>query len=239
MYVVPFICCSCIYDNVIKKTLYEVKKITQDKRNNMLFYMAISKIANSSQDKKILDLLINDKRQHVKNLEQFYRIITRQNIIPLQESMEKPSSYIEGLRMCIISENKAIMNCNQILTFTQDIRLKTIISNILSDELKHLGYFHSLYTENRIKAALCPVKLYREMKELTLEELAEYDGSGGKSAYVAVEGVIYDVSNNPLWGGGTHFGLYAGRDLTSQFNTCHNMKAILEKLPKIGILKSK
>ena len=78
--------------------------------------------------------------------------------------------------------------------------------------------------------------MYRQ-KQCTLEELAEFDGSGGKPAYVAVNGIVYDVSVNGAWGGGTHFGLYAGRDLTAQFGGCHNGGTALEKLPKVGVLK--
>jgi predicted heme/steroid binding protein len=75
-------------------------------------------------------------------------------------------------------------------------------------------------------------------KEFTLEELAQYDGSGGKPAYVAVNGIVYDVSNEATWGGGTHFGLYAGKDLTAQFKGCHGMESILGKLLKVGELKA-
>ncbi|MFT9497931.1 cytochrome b5 domain-containing protein [Anaerosolibacter sp.] len=75
-------------------------------------------------------------------------------------------------------------------------------------------------------------------KEFTLEELAQYDGSGGKPAYVGVNGIVYDVSNEATWGGGTHFGLYAGKDLTAQFQGCHGMESVLSKLPKVGILKA-
>jgi predicted heme/steroid binding protein len=49
---------------------------------------------------------------------------------------------------------------------------------------------------------------------------------------------VYDLSREGTWGGGTHFGLYAGKDLTPQFMGCHKgMLQILEKLPKIGMLK--
>jgi predicted heme/steroid binding protein len=78
--------------------------------------------------------------------------------------------------------------------------------------------------------------MYRQ-KQFTLAELAEFDGSGGKPAYVAVDGIVYDMSVNGAWGGGTHFGLYAGRDLTAQFGGCHSGSTILEKLPKVGVLK--
>lgn len=74
-------------------------------------------------------------------------------------------------------------------------------------------------------------------KLFTLEELAQYDGSNGKAAYVAVDGVVYDVSNMLGWAGGTHFGVYSGKDLTEVFNNCHlGQVEILGQVPKIGLL---
>lgn len=80
--------------------------------------------------------------------------------------------------------------------------------------------------------------IVRQEKQFTLEELSKYNGSGGSPAYVAVNGIVYDVSLSPVWGGGTHFGLYAGKDLTGQFKACHSGEIrILNALPKVGKLK--
>ena len=55
------------------------------------------------------------------------------------------------------------------------------------------------------------------MKEFTLEELAEYDGRDGRPAYVAYEGVVYDVSESAMWSEGDHEGQHsAGGDLTEE-----------------------
>lgn len=71
----------------------------------------------------------------------------------------------------------------------------------------------------------------------TLEELLQYDGKNGRPAYVAVNGIVYDVSNSSAWQAATHFGLMAGNDLTEEFNDCHqgNLR-ILNTLPRVGVL---
>jgi predicted heme/steroid binding protein len=78
----------------------------------------------------------------------------------------------------------------------------------------------------------------QESKEFTIEKLSKYDGSMGKPAYVAVNGLVYDVSLNSAWGGGTHFGLYAGKDLSKEFKGCHDDKIeLLKNLPIVGNIK--
>lgn len=75
------------------------------------------------------------------------------------------------------------------------------------------------------------------LRQFTIEELSQYDGSNGRPAYVAVNGIIYDVSLEATWGGGTHFSMYSGQDLTAQFNECHGGRIeVLRNLPQIGLL---
>lgn len=80
--------------------------------------------------------------------------------------------------------------------------------------------------------------LDQEQRSFTIEELAYYDGLNGKPAYVAVNGIVYDVSAVVRWAGGRHFGMQAGRDLSAQFMGCHRgIMDRLNKLPKVGILE--
>lgn len=114
----------------------------------------------------------------------------------------------------------------------------------LYDERIRLNYWKNYYynyinnQENQLSQKAQPSKKnILEQRVLTVEELAEYDGSNGKPAYIAVNGIVYDVSLEATWGGGTHFGLYAGNDLTSQFITCHDGRLeVLRNLPEVGIL---
>lgn len=70
----------------------------------------------------------------------------------------------------------------------------------------------------------------------TLDELAVYNGKNGNPAYVAINGVVYDVTNSPAWAAATHFGLSAGNDLTNAFASCHAGANILNQLPVVGKL---
>ncbi|HBN84328.1 MAG TPA: cytochrome B5 [Clostridiales bacterium] len=70
----------------------------------------------------------------------------------------------------------------------------------------------------------------------TMQDLSRYNGRDGNPAYIAVNGVVYDVTSNAAWGGATHFGLSAGTDVTSQFASCHAGQPILSKLKVVGKL---
>ncbi len=73
--------------------------------------------------------------------------------------------------------------------------------------------------------------------ELTLAELAKYNGKDGQPAYVAVDGVIYDVSAYPKWKNGNHNGYSAGNDLTDIIkNKSPHGVAKLKGVPVVGKL---
>lgn len=72
-------------------------------------------------------------------------------------------------------------------------------------------------------------------KDLTLTELRNYDGKNGNPAYIAVDGIIYDVSNVEVFKNDSNNKLRSGSDLTSVFNECYNEdKSILVGLPIVG-----
>ncbi|NRT72256.1 cytochrome b5 domain-containing protein [Clostridium beijerinckii] len=83
------------------------------------------------------------------------------------------------------------------------------------------------------------MSIYFDLKTIweLIEELAQYDVSNGKTVYMAVDGIVYDLSNVESWAGGKHFGFIAGKDLTAEFNSHHGMKKVPNDKPKIGILK--
>ncbi len=76
-----------------------------------------------------------------------------------------------------------------------------------------------------------------ELRVFTTEELAQYNGKDGQPAYVAVEGVVYDVTDVPQWANGDHNGYEAGQDLTDAIeNISPHGTSVLDGLPVVGTL---
>ena len=73
---------------------------------------------------------------------------------------------------------------------------------------------------------------------MTSEELSKHNGQNGQPAYVAVRGVIYDVSDSPLWKNGNHEGAHqAGCDLSLELKTAPHVAAVIERFPSVARLE--
>ena len=73
--------------------------------------------------------------------------------------------------------------------------------------------------------------------EFTLEDLAMFDGRGGRRAYVAYKGKVYDVTDSPTWTDGDHLGDHqAGRDLTEEMDEAPHGPENLRNVRQVGTL---
>ena len=74
-------------------------------------------------------------------------------------------------------------------------------------------------------------------RDLTPEELDQYDGRDGRRSYIAYKGVVYDVTRGGAWQSGVHMGRHqAGQDLTRDLALApHNDERVLE-MPVVGKL---
>lgn len=70
-------------------------------------------------------------------------------------------------------------------------------------------------------------------RTFTLAELAKYNGEGDNPPYVAVDGVVYDMTS--VFTTGSHYSHYAGQELTSAFYSRHSAGSIT-KYPVVGTL---
>ncbi|PLX89146.1 MAG: cytochrome B5 [Desulfuromonas sp.] len=72
---------------------------------------------------------------------------------------------------------------------------------------------------------------------MTETELKNFHGKNGQPAYVAVSGVIYDVSASPMWQDGNHVDQHqAGSDLTEALKSAPHVRSLIERFPVVGQL---
>lgn len=68
-------------------------------------------------------------------------------------------------------------------------------------------------------------------------ELRQYDGQGGRPAYIAYDGIIYDVTDSKLWRRGMPKDLhYSGLDLTRSLRKAPHGDWVFERMTRVGVM---
>lgn len=76
-----------------------------------------------------------------------------------------------------------------------------------------------------------------DARTVSMAELEAADGLDGRPAWVAVNGVVYDVTNSPGWKDGEHRGgSKAGADLTEEFVESAHAMDTMSRTPVVGRL---
>ncbi|MDD3363650.1 MAG: cytochrome b5 domain-containing protein [Syntrophomonas sp.] len=94
-----------------------------------------------------------------------------------------------------------------------------------------------------ITVAGCSSNQSASQKVFTVEELSKYNGKNDSPAYIAANGVVYDVSNSKDFVNGVHKDCaesVAGTDVTTLMSKSPHQSGKgmedLNKLPKVGTL---
>jgi predicted heme/steroid binding protein/uncharacterized membrane protein len=70
------------------------------------------------------------------------------------------------------------------------------------------------------------------------EDLKKYDGKEGRSAYIAYNGKVYDVTQSKYWKSGTHMLRHkAGEDLTEFLKLAPHGEEVFEKFKEVGVFE--
>lgn len=137
----------------------------------------------------------------------------------------------------LLSESKNYAN---LLYSAPCIYSRNMLLYQLRDKMNTISYLSWMISSQVNQIQVGPMELppqsQHNQRDLTLQELAKYNGKDGNPAYVAVNGTVYDVTNNAAWAAASHFGLTAGKDLTNEFASCHKGQPILSKLKAVGKL---
>jgi predicted heme/steroid binding protein len=74
-------------------------------------------------------------------------------------------------------------------------------------------------------------------QKITRQELEANNGKGGKPAWMAYQGKVYDVSESSFWIDGEHMGMHnAGKDLTEDLEMAPHRDENFSRLKLVGEL---
>ena len=76
-----------------------------------------------------------------------------------------------------------------------------------------------------------------ELPEYSRSYLALRNGQDKPEIWVALHGLIYDVTRSRLWREGKHYEHWAGQDLTDELKDAPHDSKVFEKFKVIGKLK--
>ncbi len=77
------------------------------------------------------------------------------------------------------------------------------------------------------------------LRIFTIEELKEFNGKNGKSAYIGYNGKVYDVTESFHWKNGNHWVIHeAGSDLSREMSDAPHFDDVMLPFKIVGILKA-
>lgn len=74
------------------------------------------------------------------------------------------------------------------------------------------------------------------LPEFTKSQLALHNGQDKPAIWVALNGVIYDVTLSRMWRNGKHYEHWAGQDLTAELKGAPHTEKVFEKFVAVGKL---
>lgn len=138
-----------MYPQNFPMALQVIKKTIDDEREKAQFYDYLICSAPSEEDKKLIGRIRDTESNHIKLLKQLYCELTGQVLPPpCETSFTKPSSYCEGIKRAIFEEAQAIEQHKKIFFALVNRRHINMITDIITDEIRHADLFNLLYSKN-------------------------------------------------------------------------------------------
>jgi rubrerythrin len=137
----------------LESALMTVKQATEGEAEDRAFYEYLISVAPSQEDRDIITGIRNDEMKHYKLFRQLYFDITGEKLPQVQAApFEKPATYCEGLKKALLGEQNAVVKYRKILFAMRNRRHINMVTEIITDELRHLGLYNYLYSKNNCDA---------------------------------------------------------------------------------------
>lgn len=122
---------------------------TEDK----LFYTYLIENAPTNEDKQIIGSIRDNEITHFSLFKQIYKDLTGKDVVPKdEEKFIPPKTYCDGLKRALLGEQNAVMKYRKILFAMQSRVHINMLTEIITDEIRHGILYNYLYSKNGCKA---------------------------------------------------------------------------------------
>lgn len=137
------------YPENLDNALSQIEKAVSGENEDRQFYTYLLDEAPSDEDAEIITGIRDDEIKHFDLFHQIYYEITGMPV-PQQNEEEfiPPSSYCDGLARALLGEQRAVARYRQILYAMQTSIHYNMLTEIITDEIRHGLLYNFLYSKN-------------------------------------------------------------------------------------------
>jgi rubrerythrin len=138
------------YPQNLPMALELIRGAVEGEREDEMFYDYLISVAPSDEDKNIIIGIRDDERKHFMMFRQIYCELTGQMLPPPTESgFEFPETFCAGVKKALQGELGAVQRYRKILFAMISRRHINMLTEIITDELRHANLYNLLYSMNQ------------------------------------------------------------------------------------------
>lgn len=150
----------------LQNALDLIRMAVQGEKNDELFYDYLISVAPTREEADIISGIRDDEKKHNKMFREIYKYFTGNDLSSEgNEIMEKPASYIEGIRKAILGELKAMERYRDIRAGIPTRYYRDMVFEILTDELKHADLYNYILNINSMAEDLINSKQDKSLQK--------------------------------------------------------------------------
>lgn len=137
----------------LSEALMIIQDAIKGESEDVAFYEVLMSMAPSMEDKKIITEIRSNEMKHNKMFKQLYYDLTGK-MVKTDTTVENVqiANYCDGLQKALMGEQRAVEKYRKILFAMQDRKYINMMTEIITDELRHLGLYNYLYSKNNCTA---------------------------------------------------------------------------------------
>lgn len=140
------------YPQNLPGALALIQQAVAGETEDRLFYTYLIDNAPSAEDKEIISGIRNNEINHFALFRQIYYELTGRMVPQIQgEQFTPPASYCKGLKKAMMGEQNAVVKYRKILYAMQSRVHINMLTEIITDEIRHANLYNYLYDKNGCK----------------------------------------------------------------------------------------